>query len=77
MAHDCRKLFWTSTAPKLWGSATDRRVGGDKGSRRRFTVGAGGEFGGGAGGMGGDMEEGVDKVARDENLRGEETENSK
>ena len=46
-------------------------------SRRRFTVGAGGEFGGGAGGMGGDMEEGVDKVARDENLGGEETENSK
>ena len=46
-------------------------------SRRRFTVGAGGEFGGGAGGMGGDMEEGVDKVAREENLGGEETENSK
>ena len=46
-------------------------------SRRRFTAGAGGEFGGGAGGMGGDMEEGVDKVARDENLGGEETESSK
>ena len=60
-------------APKLWGSATGRRIGGDNG-RRRYNRWGRRRF---AGGAGGDMEEGVDKVARDENLGRQETENSK